>query len=73
MQVVPRVALTRAGAVSAGAAIVVRDQEISGSRLARELNKLTPEVLAAMSRKARQLGKPDAARRTVELLESVCK
>ena len=57
----------------AGAAVVVRDQEISGSRLARELNKLTPEVLAAMSRKARQLGKPDAARRTVELLESVCK
>ncbi len=51
-----------------GAAVVVRDQEMSGSRLARELAKLDAERLRQMGRAARQFSKPGAAARAAEML-----
>jgi UDP-N-acetylglucosamine--N-acetylmuramyl-(pentapeptide) pyrophosphoryl-undecaprenol N-acetylglucosamine transferase len=57
-----------------GAAVVVRDQEMSGSRLARELAKLDSEALRAMAKAARSFAKPGAARRAAETLEELaCK
>ena len=51
-----------------GAAIVVPDDELDGPRLAREVAALlgSPERLAAMSRAARKLARPDAADRIAE-------
>lgn len=57
----------------AGAAVVVRDEELDGPRLARELTALLSDSrrLAAMSEASRQLGRPDAAERIVALIEEV--
>lgn len=48
----------------AGAAVVVRDSELDGPRLAREVGELlgAPQRMAAMGRAARGVARPDAAR-----------
>ncbi|MGH9106601.1 MAG: UDP-N-acetylglucosamine--N-acetylmuramyl-(pentapeptide) pyrophosphoryl-undecaprenol N-acetylglucosamine transferase [Acidimicrobiales bacterium] len=55
----------------AGGAVVVRDQDLDGATLARELDALLadPERLARMERSAHALGRPDAAARVADLLE----
>ena len=58
----------------AGAAVVVRDAELDGPRLAREVGALlgAPPRLAAMARAAREAARPDAAERIAgELLALV--
>ena len=54
-----------------GAAVVIRDQEMSGSRLARELAKLNADTLESMGRAARTFAKPGAAKRAAEALEEM--
>jgi UDP-N-acetylglucosamine--N-acetylmuramyl-(pentapeptide) pyrophosphoryl-undecaprenol N-acetylglucosamine transferase len=54
-----------------GAAVVVRDQEMNGPRLVRELDKLNPETLAHMSAAVRAFAKPGAAERAASLLEEL--
>jgi UDP-N-acetylglucosamine--N-acetylmuramyl-(pentapeptide) pyrophosphoryl-undecaprenol N-acetylglucosamine transferase len=51
-----------------GAAVVIPDAELDGPRLAREVGALlgAPDRLAAMSRAARALARPDAADRIAE-------
>jgi UDP-N-acetylglucosamine--N-acetylmuramyl-(pentapeptide) pyrophosphoryl-undecaprenol N-acetylglucosamine transferase len=51
-----------------GAAVVVPDDEVDGPRLAREVGALlgSPERLAAMSKAARRLARPDAADRIAD-------
>jgi UDP-N-acetylglucosamine--N-acetylmuramyl-(pentapeptide) pyrophosphoryl-undecaprenol N-acetylglucosamine transferase len=51
-----------------GAAVVVPDDELDGPRLAREVGALlgSPERLAAMSKAARRLARPDAADRIAD-------
>ncbi len=53
----------------AGAAVWVRDEEFTGNRLLLELDRLTPERLEAMARAAQALGRPDAGRRVLDVLE----
>jgi UDP-N-acetylglucosamine--N-acetylmuramyl-(pentapeptide) pyrophosphoryl-undecaprenol N-acetylglucosamine transferase len=56
----------------AGAAVVVRDAELDGPRLAREVASLlgAPQRMAGMSRAAREASRPDAAERIAdEVLE----
>lgn len=55
----------------AGAAVVIADAELSGSRLAEELDRLItqPERLVAMGAAARQLARPDAADAVAALAE----
>ncbi|MGI8749130.1 MAG: UDP-N-acetylglucosamine--N-acetylmuramyl-(pentapeptide) pyrophosphoryl-undecaprenol N-acetylglucosamine transferase [Thermoleophilaceae bacterium] len=54
----------------AGAAVVVPDAELDGLRLAREVSALLawPERTAAMGRAAREVARPDAARRVADAL-----
>jgi UDP-N-acetylglucosamine--N-acetylmuramyl-(pentapeptide) pyrophosphoryl-undecaprenol N-acetylglucosamine transferase len=56
---------------AAGAARVVLDRELTGERLARELNDILnePGRLEAMESAARQRARPGAARRAAEVLE----
>jgi UDP-N-acetylglucosamine:LPS N-acetylglucosamine transferase len=63
-----RNAMSLAGA---GAAIVVRDEELDGARLDRELSVLLDDGarLDAMSRAARSLARRDAAARVADLVE----
>lgn len=57
--------------VAEGAAVMLRDHELTGSRLAREIDELGgPDRLRSMGDAARALGRPDAARRVAELIES---
>ena len=58
--------------VDAGAAIMLRDHEVTGERLAAELEPLLadPARLAAMGDAARTVGRPDAADRVAQLVES---
>jgi UDP-N-acetylglucosamine--N-acetylmuramyl-(pentapeptide) pyrophosphoryl-undecaprenol N-acetylglucosamine transferase len=58
---------------SAGAAILVPDDELDGARLAAELDRLLaePARLAAMEAAARSLGRLDAAARFADLVEEV--
>jgi UDP-N-acetylglucosamine--N-acetylmuramyl-(pentapeptide) pyrophosphoryl-undecaprenol N-acetylglucosamine transferase len=57
----------------AGAAKVVRDNELSGRRLFEEVMSLARNrtALEAMAEAARKLAKPNAARRAAEVLEQV--
>ena len=57
----------------AGAAVVVRDQEMSGARLARELARLDETTLASMGRAARTFARPGAALRAAETLEELAR
>lgn len=60
-----------AALVSAGAAVLVPDAELTPERLAAELEPLLadPARLAAMGEAARRLGRPDAAERVAALVE----
>ncbi len=52
-----------------GAAVVVRDEELSGERLAAEAARLCPaEARAPMAAAARRIGRPEAARTIAEEL-----
>jgi UDP-N-acetylglucosamine--N-acetylmuramyl-(pentapeptide) pyrophosphoryl-undecaprenol N-acetylglucosamine transferase len=59
--------------VSAGAACLLPDAELSGTRLSRVIEELTaaPELRRSMSAAARALGRPDAARRIADLAETL--
>lgn len=51
--------------------MLVRDAELDGARLTREVLALLddPERLERMRQASRELGRPDAARRVAELLK----
>lgn len=57
----------------AGAALLLRDAEMSGERLWEEVRKLaeSPARIAAMGEAARQFGRPGAAQRAAEVLWEV--
>ena len=61
-----------AGLVDAGAAVLVRDEECDGRRLADVLNELLadPPRLIAMGRAAKALGRPDAAEAVATLVQA---
>lgn len=56
----------------AGAAVLVRDAELTGERLVQEVGALLadPARLTAMREASRAQGQPDAARRVADLLEA---
>jgi UDP-N-acetylglucosamine--N-acetylmuramyl-(pentapeptide) pyrophosphoryl-undecaprenol N-acetylglucosamine transferase len=53
-----------------GAAILIRQQDLTPSGLGSLLSQLTREALATMAVKARSLGKPDAATTVADVCES---
>jgi len=55
----------------AGAARMILQEVLNGERLANEIEKLlrSPEDISSMEQAAKQLGREDAAERTVELIE----
>ncbi len=57
--------------VAAGGAVLVRDEEMDGHRMATEVDRLlaVPELLASMSRAVAGLGRRDADNRVADLLE----
>ena len=56
----------------AGAACLIRDAELTGDRLFAAIGAAGgPQSLQRMSRAARQLAKPGAARRAAEILEEM--
>lgn len=57
----------------AGAAVMARDQEMTGQRLFEEIERLRaePERLWAMSAAARGLARPEATRRAAAILEEI--
>ncbi len=59
--------------VGAGAAVLVRDAELDGERLVREVRGILEEPgrLDRMRAASRQVGRPDAARRVADLLHEV--
>jgi UDP-N-acetylglucosamine--N-acetylmuramyl-(pentapeptide) pyrophosphoryl-undecaprenol N-acetylglucosamine transferase len=59
----------------AGAAVMVPDRELDGTRLARELDELlaNPSRLHAMGEAARSLGRADATARFADLVEEVAR
>jgi UDP-N-acetylglucosamine--N-acetylmuramyl-(pentapeptide) pyrophosphoryl-undecaprenol N-acetylglucosamine transferase len=66
--------------VAVGAAVLVRDAELDGARLAHELEALFapsrgggPARLDAMSRSARTVGHPDAADRVADMVEEAAR
>ncbi len=61
--------------VDAGAAVLVKDAELTGERLLTEVSALLTdrERLARMAAASRGQGKPDAARRVADLLRSVAR
>ncbi|WP_419917569.1 undecaprenyldiphospho-muramoylpentapeptide beta-N-acetylglucosaminyltransferase [Candidatus Poriferisocius sp.] len=60
-----------AGLVAAGGAVLVRDGEMDGRRMAAEVDRLlaAPELLASMGRAAAGLGHRDADNQVVDLLQ----
>ncbi len=62
-------AVNAAALVEAGAALMFRESELTGERLARELRRLAaePDTLQRMERAAGQLGRPEAARELVDI------
>lgn len=60
-----------AAVAAAGAAVVIPDPELSPQRLLSEIDGLGPERLTAMATAARGLGRPDASRAVLEVLERV--
>lgn len=62
--------------VEAGAAVMLRDPEVTGERLVAELGQLLqdgPERLQAMGEAARRAGRPDAADAVAALVESTAR
>lgn len=57
----------------AGAAVMVRDSEMTGERLHREVTNFmeSPEMVRHMGEAARRMAKPDATRRAADVLESI--
>ncbi len=62
-------AINAAALVEAGAALMFREAELTGERLAQELRRLasTPDRLQRMERAAGGLGRPEAARELVDV------
>jgi len=62
-------AINAAALVEAGAALMFRESELTGERLAAELRRLAaePETLQRMERSAGHLGRPEAARELVDV------
>lgn len=58
---------------SRGAAVVIRDAELSGERLLRELDRLlsNPAELRVMAEKSALLGKPDALERIISCIREL--
>ena len=61
-------ALNAAGLVSENAAEMIREKDLSGKLLAHKIENFAavPEKLAAMARRAKQLGRPQAAEQIVD-------
>jgi undecaprenyldiphospho-muramoylpentapeptide beta-N-acetylglucosaminyltransferase len=62
--------------VKAGAAVMLRDPEVTGDRLAQELHLLLdggPAKVRSMGQAARRLGRPDAAAAVAEVVEANAK
>jgi UDP-N-acetylglucosamine--N-acetylmuramyl-(pentapeptide) pyrophosphoryl-undecaprenol N-acetylglucosamine transferase len=57
----------------AGAAVVLRESDLTGERLAQEIESLaaSPERITAMERAAARLARPDAAARVADLVEEL--
>jgi len=57
----------------AGAARMIRQEELSGERLAREIGELIddPERVTRMEEAARKLARGDAAKAAVDLIEKL--
>jgi UDP-N-acetylglucosamine--N-acetylmuramyl-(pentapeptide) pyrophosphoryl-undecaprenol N-acetylglucosamine transferase len=57
----------------AGAAVMVRDGDMTGERLHREVTNFmgSPQTLRGMGEAARRMAKPDATRRAADVLESI--
>ena len=60
---------------NAGAARMILQDELNGERLAGEIASLMgePETISRMEIASRKLARPDAAKATVDLIESVMK
>ena len=60
---------------NAGAGRLITEQELTGQRLAREIFSLLdePREIETLSRNARSLAYPDAAREIVDLIEGVAR
>jgi UDP-N-acetylglucosamine--N-acetylmuramyl-(pentapeptide) pyrophosphoryl-undecaprenol N-acetylglucosamine transferase len=58
---------------AAGAAWLIQQNDLSAARLAALLMELTREKLADMSRRARQLARPDAAREVAGVCEELAR
>jgi len=56
---------------AAGAAVSVPDAELTGGRLLAEVDALDPQMLRVMAAASSKLGRPDADRRVVRVLEQV--
>jgi len=54
--------------VDEGAAVLVSDIELTGERLASELEKMLEGDLASMAIRARQVGRPDASKEIATLI-----
>ncbi len=67
--------LNAAALADAGAAVMIEEKELDGSRLAATIAALldAPERLVALENAARALGRPDAAARVADLLEDTDK
>ena len=61
--------------VRAGAARLIPEPELSGSRLATEILALIdhPDTLVELSTRARELARPHAAEKIVDLIEEVAR
>ncbi len=57
--------------VEEGAAVRLGDDELTSESLLRTLDSLQPEQLRAMAQASARLGRPDAARRVVQVLREV--
>lgn len=57
----------------AGAAIVILQSDLTGEMLAREIGKLiaSPAAITRMEQAAKVLGRPDAAEKTVDMIEKL--
>ena len=57
----------------AGAAKMILQTDLTGERLAAEIGELigTPELISEMEKDAKAIGKPDAAERTVDIIEEL--
>lgn len=60
--------------VDAGAALMFREAELTGEKLAAAISELkaNPERLAKMEKAAGQLGRPEAAREIADVLQQLC-